>query len=433
MQAIVSGREGNRIKIEVTIELSGSMLDMEASILRAVNAVGDAATVEALTRFDADGDPITMGGVIWYSKGQLPKDFNTPYGVVTVARHVYQRAEGGTTYCPMDDDARIIKKATPRFAMVVSHKFAYGGAARVQEDLEQNHLRPCLKATLQDLAAYVGTVVQAKEESWTYAPPALSSAVATVGIGVDGTCMLICDQKWREAMTGSLSLYDDKGERLHTIYVGAAPEYGKATFFERMERAIVRIKERYPTAHVVGIADGAKSNWDFLGPHIDEQVLDFYHATQYLGRAAAAIYPDDAERKAWLDGRCHDLKHEHRAAERILGELQHADSTTMTPSHREDLQDCITYFGNHLHQMHYAHYREKALRSDLGLRKPPAKPWLNNACVVPECAGPRRAPKSSSACALSPSPKTDGTSSGKRSISMAFRQLQNIKKWSHPS
>src|ERR1700692_978645 len=74
--------------------------------------------------------------------------------------------------------------------------------------------------------------------------------------------MLICDQKWREAMTGSLSLYDKHGERLHTIYVGAAPEYGKETFFNRMEREIVRVKTLYSTAHFVGIADGARSNWD---------------------------------------------------------------------------------------------------------------------------------------------------------------------------
>jgi hypothetical protein len=47
--------------------------------------------------------------------------------------------------------------------------------------------------------------------------------------------LLICDQKWREAMTGSLSLYDKHGERLHTIYVGAAPEYGKETFFGPVE------------------------------------------------------------------------------------------------------------------------------------------------------------------------------------------------------
>ena len=80
MQPIISGREGDRIKIEVTIDLSGSMLEAEESILRGVNAVGDAATAEALKRFDADGDPIAIGDAKWYSKGKLPKIYNTPYG-----------------------------------------------------------------------------------------------------------------------------------------------------------------------------------------------------------------------------------------------------------------------------------------------------------------------------------------------------------------
>jgi hypothetical protein len=389
MQPIVCEAEGNRIRIEVTVELSGSMLDMEASILRAVNAVGDAATAEALRRFDADGDPITMGGVTWYSKGQLPKDFNTPYGVVTVARHVYQRSEGGTTYCPMDEGARIIKKATPRFAKMVSHKFAYGAAARVMDDLAQNHDRHCLKATLQDLATYVGTVVQAKEESWSYATPKLAGKVATIGIGIDGTCMLICDQKWREAMTGSLSLYDEQGERLHTIYVGAAPEHGKAKFFERMEREIARVKTLYPTARVVGIADGAKSNWDFLGPHIDEQVLDFYHAAQYLAGAASAIYQDEAARAQWLDDRCHTLKHKHHAAKRILRELEQADSATMTQPQNKDLQDCITYFGNHHHQMRYADYLEKGMPIGSGVTEAACKTLVKQRLC---CSGMRWTP-----------------------------------------
>jgi hypothetical protein len=104
--------------------------------------------------------------------------------------------------------------------------------------------------------------------SLSYATPGLGK-VATVGIGVDGTCMLICEQKWREAMTGSISLYDKRGERLHTIYIGAAPEYGKEMFFNRMNREIDHVKSLYPRALFAGIADGAKSNWDFLGPYID--------------------------------------------------------------------------------------------------------------------------------------------------------------------
>jgi hypothetical protein len=49
---------------------------------------------------------------------------------------------------------------------------------------------------------------------------------------------------------------------------------------ERMEREIAHVKQLYPRARYVGIADGAKSNWDFLGPHVDEEILDFYHATE---------------------------------------------------------------------------------------------------------------------------------------------------------
>jgi hypothetical protein len=44
------------------IDLSGSMLEAEESILRAANAVGNVATGEALKRFDADGDPIMVDG-----------------------------------------------------------------------------------------------------------------------------------------------------------------------------------------------------------------------------------------------------------------------------------------------------------------------------------------------------------------------------------
>jgi hypothetical protein len=388
MLPIISGRQGDRIKIEVTVDLSGSMLEAEESILRAVNAVGNVATGEALKRFDAAGDPIVVGGAKWYSKGKLPKIYNTPYGVVSVERHVYQAAEGGKTFCPMDDGARIIRKATPRFAKMVSHKFARGAATQVM-DLEQNHGRRCLKATLQDLATHVGTVVQTKEESWSYATPELGK-VATVGIGVDGTCMLICDQQWREAMTGSISLYDKHGERLHTIYLGAAPEYGKDRFFARMKREIDHVKSLYPRARFVGIADGAKSNWDFLGPHIDEQVLDFYHASQYLARAAAAIYKQQAQRQQWLDEQCHNLKHKHHAAPRILRDLEQAATATMKADQKKDLQTCITYFGNHLHQMRYARYVENAIPIGSGVTEAACKTLVKQRLC---CSGMRWTPE----------------------------------------
>ncbi len=245
------------------------------------------------------------------------------YGEVEIGRNVYQRSSGGKTLCPLERDARIVVTSTPRFAQVISHKFANGSSLQVQRDLQANHGRKVARSYLQRVADTVGSVAQAKEESWHYATPKLDHRVETVGIGIDGSCMLLCEEGYREAMTGTLSLYNGQGERLHTIYLGATPEYGKASFFERMEREIDHIKLQYPQASYVGVADGAQSNWDFLPPHTQTQILGFYHAAQYLADAAEAAFPrDKAQRDQWHTERCHDLKHKQGAASRILKDMQ---------------------------------------------------------------------------------------------------------------
>jgi hypothetical protein len=72
--------------------------------------------------------------------------------------------------------------------------------------------------------------------------------------------MLLCEESYRQAMVGTISLYDQQGERLHTLYGGATPEYGQTAFMERMEREIAHVKHLYPEAIYVGIADGAQSS-----------------------------------------------------------------------------------------------------------------------------------------------------------------------------
>lgn len=117
----------------------------------------------------------------------------------------------------------------------------------------------------------MGAVAQAKEESWRYALPEMAAPVKTVAVGIDGTCMLLTQSGWREAMVGTLSLYDRKGERLHTIQMGATPEYGKKSFYAHFDRELEQVKKRYPKALFIGIADGARSNWDYLKPRTNRQ------------------------------------------------------------------------------------------------------------------------------------------------------------------
>ena len=155
-----------------------------------------------------------------------------------------------------------------------------------------------------------------------------------------------------------VSLYNKGGERLHTIYLGASLEYGKAKFLERLERTIYHVRLQYPEAKYVGIADGVKVNWDFLEKHTKCQILDFYHATEYLTEVARAVHPMlEGKRKDWLVDACHRLKHDTNAASDLLDEMKKINADRLKEEIKSKLKAAITYFTNQGQRMQYEQYR----------------------------------------------------------------------------
>ena len=205
------------------------------------------------------------------------------------------------------------------------------------------------------MAEAVGTIALAKEEDWHYQTPKQAVPIPTISIGLDGTCLWISQDGFRQAMVGTISLYDAAGERQHTTYIAAAPEAGKATFLARLQGEIDSIKRLYPNAHYQGLADGAVDNWSFLNANTQTQVIDFYHATQYLAQVSKALHPrSKTQQKIWMDQACHDLKHTVGAADSLLATMVAIPTDTLSQSAQQGLQDAITYFRNHQHQMRYA-------------------------------------------------------------------------------
>ena len=362
MMAQVIQKQGNEITLKVKVKLTGSLMEMESSIQEAINELGVVATGEALKKFDTTGAPIQLGDIRMSSKGQVIKRYETPYGPVDLPRHVYQTTTGGKTYCPLDENARIIISSTPRFAKMISHKYARGSSNEVLEDFNMNHGRKVARSFLQNVANLVGGIAQATEESWEYAIPPMNDVVKTVSVSLDGTCLLMVKEGYREAMTGAISLYNKAGDRLHSIYIGASPEYGKEKFLSRLEKEIYAVKLQCPDATYVGIADGAKTNWDFLNAHTSHQILDFYHATEYLANVSRTVSPgkhSHFKQKAWLDDACHRLKHDENAANELLSEMITLPVKNLSSEIHEKLKSAITYFKNQKHRMNYSLYREK--------------------------------------------------------------------------
>jgi hypothetical protein len=119
-----------------------------------------------------------------------------------------------------------------------------------------------------------------------------------------------------------------------------------------------RLQKKFPDVLFIGLADGAKDNWTFLRKYTKYQVLDFYHAREYINKAASAIFGrDKINKKIWEDNFSHNLKHKQGSASRFLKELeiQRANLDSKNFIERdEEIRQVITYYENHKSKMSYA-------------------------------------------------------------------------------
>jgi hypothetical protein len=377
MPAELIEQKGNTVKVQFTLELTGQMLRDEEALQQVINEAGQAAMVPMLKQFDTHGEPIRVNGVKHTVKAYAPQTYETPYGPVQVDRHTYQTSKGGRAYVPLEEDGRLALNSTPRYAQIVSGKYARLGADAICEDLLESNGRSLSRNYAKKISDFVGSIAQCHESEWEYALPEFERPVHSISLGLDGTCMLMHKDGWREAMCGSIAFYDTLGERLHTIYCAATPEYGKEAFKNKFDREITRVKEKFPDALYIGLADGAPDNWTFLKPYSSRLLLDYYHAREYISKAASAIFGRDTDTKTlWEQQWSHDLKHKQGAAGRLVKELekQRANLDKKNFIERdEELRKVLTYYTNHKSKMKYARFVKENLPIGSGVTEAACK------------------------------------------------------------
>jgi hypothetical protein len=67
----------------------------------------------------------------WESK----KSIESPYGKLELSRRVFQSSKGGKQYAQLDESVGLVGQSTPRFAKMLSWKYAQMPSERVAEDL----------------------------------------------------------------------------------------------------------------------------------------------------------------------------------------------------------------------------------------------------------------------------------------------------------
>jgi hypothetical protein len=375
MKATIKHNEDDSITVCYTFSPGKNMLESELNLQKSMNEAAALATGECLKCFDTDGSKIAVGGFILTSKGRVSNTYQTPYGAVKIERHVYQSSKGGATFCPLDQSARIMRRATPLFAKQASCKYANGNAETVKLDFAQ-HGRKIDRSYVNEIALDVASVIQEKENYWSYEVPEAPAGdrIACIAVGVDGTCTLLVDGGWRQTMVGTIAFYNPEGERLTTIYIANAPEYGKETFFEKMETELERVKKKYPDVVYAGIADGAHELWTWLEKHCPWRIVDFWHASEYLAGAKVQMKRGKLEQKKWLEDACHRLKHDKGGVKELLREMEESrEIREENGQTTNQLDKAISYFGNHQERMDYHLYRAMDLPIGSGVTEAACK------------------------------------------------------------
>jgi len=242
---------------------------------------------------------------------------------------------------------------------MLTWKYANLSGKQTQTDLSENHNLKVSTKLIQSVNERVGDILIAKEQKWKYADPLLEDQVFRIGISRDGTSIPIKKERYKEAMTGTIALYNKEGDRLHTIYIGCPPEHGKAVFDYVFSQEIERIQHKYPKADMIGLADGAKENWSFLKKYTSVQILDYWHATQYLAAYAKVAYSEEEQRKQWLEESCHKLKNKCGAATRLLNQMSNYAIDHNIKDKENPVSKAVTYFRNQKPRMQYWKYTKK--------------------------------------------------------------------------
>jgi hypothetical protein len=213
----------------------------------------------------------------------------------------------------------------------------------------------------------LGQVIEEQEQEEVEAawdvklpPPAGSeSGPETLYIEMDGTMVNTREDGWREMKVASIHELDAQTQECHASYrvhLGSPEPFGRRVWLEAHRRGLNHARR------VVALGDGAAWIWKLVDEHFSEavQIVDWYHATQYIHAAARDCFGEDStEGKAWAKA-CKDRLWEGRV-DLVIRRMAYRASRS------EAADQACTYFRNNCHRMDYPAYRDAGFQIGSGV------------------------------------------------------------------
>jgi hypothetical protein len=340
---------------------------------------------------------------VWYRRnGRKTANRNvaTLFGTITLMRLLYRPVEE-LVPCIFPLEIRLgleAGRATPALAERVGRHAARCTQQVVLQALRDDH---GVSWSVHLLRKVTASVAEAMSEHRHEAQVAkllklLEQAFASRGdrlpvlaVGRDGVFAPI--RKIRgfcEAAVATVSVYDRRGGRLGTVYLGRMPEEGQCTLSHQLTLLLRDVLSRWAGAlpRLAYVTDAGTQQTAYFkkvlrrmrhprtgkpgkpGKRLRwEWVLDYYHACQYLTKLAEALFGEaeqGRDAQAWAAKMRHWLKHKPKGIHRVLhsaAALRHRRGPTITAAAAGAYQKAYHYLSRRIGQLDYHGYRRLRL------------------------------------------------------------------------
>jgi len=357
---------------QVTAE---SLSEMEVRVKGMTHVVGQAVMKQWLeaqdAKYPARQQACECGGQAEYERRREGMVI-TLQGRVYYRRAYYLCGACQHGYYPLDRrlgvQAGQMSEEVIKQAALVGIQDAFGAAQRTLAELTLLELSP---SSIHKASLTMGERVMAREEELKAHSQDLDSQLEQrrkdkpqrLYGSLDGF-MVPLEEGWHEMKGGAWWTTTERRDgslaaRDLSYYVDLLPaeafaDLVWATGFERLaDQAVER----------VFVADAADWIWRIVKRHYPQaiQIIDWYHACQYLAPVAETAFTAPQQRDAWVE--------QTKAAlwEGRLDEVIAACRQQVQPNRPDDpAQKAVTYYSNHRHRMEYPAYRAKGFMLSSG-------------------------------------------------------------------
>jgi len=361
-------------------EQEHSLAELEHQVVRLLKELG-ASLLAGLCSLAAAPQPgrslpCACGQQAVYQR-QRRAQVTTLLGPISICRAYYLCAACGQGQHPLDAQLQFCAGSRSAaldelLALLGATQDSFVEAATVLERLTLVHISA---NSVRDATEQLGALLLeqqaqplAEREPRTHACAHATPRPSRLYISMDGVLTQLHERGWSEIKVGCCyhthARVDRKRpERLDihadsASYVTALEEaqtFGWRLWQEAVRRGVLRSEE------VVVLGDGAHWIWNIAATHFPQaiQIVDWYHASEYVWQAARAIWGETSpERRVWATAQLNVLW-AGKVAE-VLAELEQWRACGAA------VEAALSYYTTHQGRMDYASYRARGLQIGSG-------------------------------------------------------------------